>query len=186
VLQKKASVGVIVTGCFAEISPDDAKIIDGVIAVIGNKNKSEVINAVKYHMGTSTIPPVESADTFEECTGILKTPGRVRSFIKIEDGCTSKCAYCIIPKARGPIRSKNPAVILEEADKLIAKGSPEIILTGIEISAYGTDFKKDGITYDLADLIRDLSKNPRLERLGLGSLDPSLMTEAFLEKIASS
>ena len=183
---KKTSVGVIVTGCFAEVSHDDAKKIDGVICVIGNKNKSEVVNAVKYHMGLSITPPIESADSFEKCTRMLTTPGRVRSFIKIEDGCTSKCAYCIIPKARGPIRSKNPAVILKEADELIGKGSPEIILTGIEISAYGMDLKKDGVTYDLANLIHDLSKNPRLERLGLGSLDPTLMTETFLQKIASS
>ncbi len=183
---KTASVGVIVTGCFAEISPEEARGIDGVIAVIGNRNKSAVIDAVKAALSNAPIPYTEISNKFEPCVGMLTVPGRVRSFIKIEDGCESKCAYCIIPKARGPIRSKDPAVILKEADTLVKAGSPEIILTGIEVSAYGKDLVEDGRKYGLADLILDLSKNSELKRLGLGSLDPSLMSDSFLEKISES
>lgn len=183
---KNARVGVIVTGCFAEISRDEACAIDGVIAVVGNRNKSDTVRAIKTALGLDEHFEMKDCPDFEECNGFLTVPGRVRTFIKIEDGCESKCAYCIIPKARGPIRSKSPSVILEEADGLIRGGSPEIILTGIEISAYGKDFKKDGVSYDLADLILDLSENPLLQRLGLGSLDPTLMTDSFLEKISKS
>lgn len=183
---KTARIGVIVTGCFAEISREDACGIHGVIAVVGNKNKSAVLDTIKAILAEAPMPSLESPDAFDPCVEMLTVPGRVRSFIKIEDGCESKCAYCIIPKARGPIRSKAPSVVLEETDILVKAGSPEIILTGIEISAYGKDLAVNGQKYGLSDLILDLSKNPRLMRLGLGSLDPSLMTEEFLEKISGS
>lgn len=182
---KLARIGVIVIGCFAEISSHEALKIDGVIATVGNRNKSDTVNAVLAALGIGEETVSDKSDSFEECTGKLTVPGRVRTFIKIEDGCESKCAYCIIPKARGPIRSKAPEEILEEADALVKRGSPEIILTGIEISAYGKDFGERK-KYGLADLICDLSKNPKLERLALGSLDPTLITEDFLEKVSSS
>ncbi len=183
---KYAQKGVIVTGCFAEISPADAEAIDGVIKVIGNRNKSSVVNAVLSAAGLVR-ESSESSDTeFEKCSGFLKKPGRVRTFIKIEDGCESKCAYCIIPKARGPVRSKGPCCIIEEASLLTAAGSPEIILTGIEISAYGKDLEYCGDKYDLSRLISDMSNIPTLRRLGLGSLDPSVMSEEFLGKISNT
>lgn len=182
---KSASAGVVVTGCFAEISPYNARKIDGVIAVIGNKNKSFVAETVKRILEYGDAE-IADADRFEECTGMLTVPGRVRSFIKIEDGCESKCSYCIIPKSRGPIRSKAPSEILKEADILAKASSPEIILTGIEISAYGKDQHWDCEGYGLADLILDLSKNDNIKRICTGSLDPSLMTCEFLEKISGS
>lgn len=183
---KCARIGVVVTGCFAEISKNEAYGIDGVISVIGNRNKSDTVNAVKQALGIECDAPASDVCGFEKCAGKLTVPGRVRSFIKIEDGCESKCAYCIIPKARGPVRSKDPFAILEEADLLIRGGSPEIILTGIEISAYGTDLCDDGKKYGLSDLILDLSANPGLQRLGLGSLDPTLITDEFLQKVSRS
>jgi len=185
---KFAKEGVFVTGCFAEVSHEEAKNISGVIAVIGNKNKSSLTNAILHAAGLCDNNEVKTSDSFEECRGMLKRPGRVRTFIKIEDGCESKCAYCIIPKARGPVRSKSPAEIIEEASALTVAGSPEIILTGIEISAYGKDFDRDenGERYDLSRLISDMSAIPTLKRLGLGSLDPSLITDEFMERITQA
>lgn len=183
---KKSRVGVIVTGCFAEVSPTDAMQIDGVIAVVGNRNKSDVVEYINYYMGESDTLPETDKEIFEECSSRLTVPGRVRTFIKIEDGCECKCAYCIIPRARGPVRSKSPEIILKEASELVRKGSPEIILTGIEISAYGTDFRSEGNKYPLADLILDLSRDKELKRLALGSLDPTLMTDVFLDKVSKS
>ncbi len=183
---KNASVGVVVTGCFAEVAENDAKSIDGVVAVVGNKNKSSTADVVAALLeGAPAEQPIAS-DEFEHCTETLTVPGRVRSFIKIEDGCESKCAYCIIPRARGPIRSKLPSLILEEARNLAEAGSPEIILTGIEVSAYGKNFPVDIGKYGLADLILDLSENNSIKRIGLGSLDPTLMTDEFLKKISGS
>lgn len=180
---KYARIGVIATGCFAEISPEAAKSTDGVIAVIGNKNKSDVVGAAMHAVGLTPYALEKHTDSFGKCEEKLVHPERVRTFIKIEDGCESKCAYCIIPKARGPVRSKAPSLVLEEARALTEAGSPEIILTGIEISAYGRDFS-DRSGYDLSSLIADISEIPSLLRLGLGSLDPSVITEAFLANIS--
>ncbi len=183
---KSARLGVVVTGCFAEISPNEVRKIDGVITVIGNRNKAVVTNTVNEILSGSYVDSHDIPSEFGPCIGMMTVPGRVRSFIKIEDGCESKCAYCIIPKARGPIRSKEPSVILEEADILARAGSPEIILTGIEVSAYGRDLRQGGEGYGLSELILDLSKNEYIKRIGLGSLDPTLMTDEFLRKIAGS
>lgn len=181
---KYARIGVVATGCFAEISSEAASGTEGVIAVLGNRGKGNVADAVMRAVGMIPDAPEKRADIFGECKEKLTRPERVRTFIKIEDGCESKCAYCIIPKARGPVRSKAPALILEEARALTEAGSPEIILTGIEISAYGRDLP-DRKSYDLSHLIADISKIPSLRRLGLGSLDPSVMTEAFLTNISA-
>ena len=106
----------------------------------------------------------------------IRRSERTRAYLKIEDGCESRCAYCIIPRARGPIRSKPLAEVVEEARALMEAGYAEIVLTGIEISAYGKD-----LTEKLPDLLRALDALPGLERIRLGSLDPSLMTPAYTE-----
>ena len=111
---------VIVTGCFAEISPDAAKSIDGVDAVIGNKNKSSVIDAVKrFAEGSAYRRDDFSKDfeSFEECGALSGGFAvRARAYVKIEDGCDNRCAYCIIPKARGPVRSKSPDDVITEVE----------------------------------------------------------------------
>lgn len=185
---KYSSGHVIVCGCFAEVSSDCAAAIDGVIAVIGNRNKSAVVDAaVSAVRGGDVCGTAQSSGEFESCDKtVLLRPGRVRSFIKVEDGCEGKCAYCIIPKARGPVRSKSPELVLREAEALAAAGSPEVILTGIEISAYGADLARcaDGSRYDLSHLIRDVSQVPNIHRIAMGSLDPTLMTDEFLARIS--
>lgn len=186
---KYSSGNVIVCGCFAEVSADSAAAIDGVIAVIGNKNKSAVTEAAKAAASGTGVINADKPDgeSFESCdNAMLLHPGRVRSFIKVEDGCEGRCAYCIIPKARGPVRSKSPELVLREAAALAAAGSPEVILTGIEISAYGADLPRngDGSRYDLSYLIRNVANLTDIRRIAMGSLDPTLMTDAFLARIA--
>lgn len=186
---KYSSGHVIVCGCFSEVSPDEASAIDGVISVIGNKNKSDVIKAAKAAVNGDELLLRSDSDVFEGCDStILLRPERVRSFIKIEDGCEGKCAYCIIPRARGPVRSKSPEAVVREATALAAAGSPEVILTGIEISAYGTDLPPadDGSPIDLPYLIERLSAVPEIQRIATGSLDPTLMTDSFLSRIAET
>ena len=168
---------VIVTGCFAEVSPEDAAAIPGVDIVISNKVKSKVVEAARA-LVDSSFPVVPAAERFEDCASLrcAKTE-RVRAYIKIEDGCDNDCAYCIIPRARGPVRSKPAKLVVEEAETAISKGVKEIILTGIEIARYGSDFKED---YGLIDLVRDVSKVDGLERLSLGSLDPKYLTPEII------
>ena len=172
----------IVTGCFAQVSPDAASAIDGVSAVIGNGNKAE-IPALAHRLieGESVQNQVDDIDRAVYDGMTLTKPRRSRSYIKIQDGCENRCAYCIIPAARGKIRSKQPSDVLTEAAALAQAGCHEIILTGIETAAYGRD---SGGEFNLAGLIAQLNDVPGIERIGLGSLEPTLMRERFLSEIA--
>lgn len=177
---------VIVTGCFAEISPDAAKSIDGVDAVIGNKNKSSVIDAVKrFAEGSAYRRDDFSKDfeSFEECGALSGGFAvRARAYVKIEDGCDNRCAYCIIPKARGPVRSKSPDDVISEVEALASSGVCEVILTGIETASYGRDF---GNGYGLYELLHDISLIDGIKRIGMGSLDPSSMRGDFPKRLSA-
>jgi threonylcarbamoyladenosine tRNA methylthiotransferase MtaB len=105
---------------------------------------------------------------------------RTRGFIKIQDGCNSKCAYCIIPYARGSVRSESRENILLEARKIVSEGCLEIVLTGIETAAYGKDLKN---RYSLGDLLEEVNNIEGLRRIRLGSLDPSSITKDFVDKV---
>lgn len=102
--------------------------------------------------------------------------------MKIEDGCENHCAYCIIPKARGPVCSKKPEDVLREVQELAQAGYKEIVLTGIETASYGRDLPHT----DLADIILQVDQIPGIERIRLGSLDPSLLRPAFVDRIQSA
>jgi threonylcarbamoyladenosine tRNA methylthiotransferase MtaB len=106
---------------------------------------------------------------------------RTRAYMKIEDGCESQCAYCIIPKARGPICSRPLEECINEARRLVCAGYSEIVLTGIEVSAYGDDLENT----DLATLLKELNRIKGLSRIRLSSIDPSFLRPAFIDKIAS-
>lgn len=176
---------IIVTGCFAQVSPEEAAAIEGTDAVIGNVEKSRIPALARdLYEGripeNPILPSVLENATYDALT--LPVPRRARAFIKIEDGCENRCAYCIIPKARGKVRSKDPRTVLCEAETLARAGCCEITLTGIETGAYGRD---SGGAFSLATLLTDLAHVPGIRRIGLGSLDPSLMRDAFIETAAS-
>lgn len=176
---------VIVTGCFAQIAAEEAALIPGVTAVVGNGEKPAIPSIVRDiaegKAPASVICPPDPS--LWDCDRLsLPVPRRARAFIKIEDGCENRCAYCIIPEARGKIRSKSPTAVLCEAEAIARAGCREITLTGIETAAYGRD---SGGAFSLATLLPQLSALPGLCRIGLGSLDPSLMRDAFLETVAS-
>ena len=179
--KKNPDAAIIVTGCYAQVDGDRLAKIDGVRFVCGNLRKmraAEVALSIADGSWAYKAPLVEVfslADApFEKMT--IHRSERTRAYLKIEDGCESKCAYCIIPRARGPIRSKPIAEVVEEARALVEAGYREIVLTGIEISAYGKDLPET-----LPDLLRALDSLPGLERIRLGSLDPSLLTPAYTE-----
>ena len=123
----------------------------------------------------------------------LEVPGHTRAFIKIQDGCNQFCSYCIIPFARGRIRSRDKEEILREAERLAAGGIREIVLTGIHVSSYGLDRGAEGpVRFDpdksgdaLLDLLQDLSSVNGLERIRLSSLEPRIMTESFISRLAA-
>ena len=174
---------VIVTGCFAQISPDAAAALPGVAAVVGNADKEKICLLAQELAAGAGIRRIQPSDmaraAYDGMT--LARPRRTRAYIKIEDGCENRCAYCIIPRARGRVRSKTPQTVAAEAEALVRAGCVEIILTGIETAAYGRDA---GGEFSLASLLRTLGTIPGIRRIGLGSLDPSLLRDDFLAAAA--
>ena len=171
---------VLVIGCASQLV-SDFNDIDNVIYVGGNRNKMAVVDAIVNYK-KSKINAVEDMNGAPYENMYLNNGdelfSKCRAFIKIQDGCNGKCTYCIIPKCRGSVRSRDADDIVDEAKKLVANGYKEIILTGIEVSAYNK--------IPLAELISEVSNINGLERLRLGSLSPNVITEKFLESVSKS
>ena len=181
--RSKDGVPVIVTGCTAEYSAKELSEIDGVIAVCGNAKKLECVDILDNYFKNAdneypiiSVPPIEETE-FEKMA--LNAFPRTRVYIKIEDGCENKCAYCAIPRARGNVRSKAPEDILREVKGFIDAGCREIVLTGIETASYGKDI--EGI--DLGRLLKLVDAIAGDCKIRLGSLDPSLFKEKFVNEI---
>ena len=176
---------IIVTGCFAQTDPEGAA-LDGVDAVIGNTNKMQVAELLdglfdkgkKNEKAYIDVPPIKDAHCFEQMQ--ITSFDRTRAYVKIEDGCESHCTYCAIPGARGPVRSKPLAEVLDEVRVLTAGGCAEVVLTGIETASWGKDLDEG----DLGDLLVAVDALPGIGRVRLGSLDPSLIRPKFANKIA--
>jgi len=176
---------IVVCGCYSQRAPDAVLAIPGVDRVIGNENKLSCVDIAEELLSAETAP-----EPFANVTDIQTAPfepmkvtgfERTRAYIKIEDGCESKCAYCVIPSVRGKIRSKGIEDILKEAYELASVGFREIVLTGIEIDSWGKDLGD----YRLCDLLERIDTIDGIERIRLGSLDPSFMTPQNIERLAS-
>ena len=183
-IKKNPSAAVVVTGCFSQIKPQSALDIEGVDLVCGNNGKSTIAQKAislakeKKKVKELYMPDLYSGHFDTMYAGAPMT--RTRAFIKIQDGCDSKCAYCIIPQARGSVRSSDPKDVLAEANDIAKEGVLEIVFTGIETASYGKDFKN---RYSLGDLLTEADKIEGLKRIRLGSLDPSQITQELVEKI---
>lgn len=178
---------VVVAGCFSQIDAETASAMDKVVYVCGNNKKASLADTVlaildeQYSGSINAVAPPTEQNAVEM---IVPHPMRTRSYVKIEDGCDNRCAYCIISTARGPVRSKSPALALDEIRNLAAQGCREIILTGIETASYGMDFPNHKpYGHALADLIEQTAAIDGIERIGLGSLDPTVMSPYFCEKV---
>lgn len=174
---------IVVTGCTAEYSSKELSEIEGVIAVCGNSKKLECVEILDGYFKKIdkaypliSVPDIDSAE-FEKMhlTGFPRT----RVYIKIEDGCENHCAYCAIPGARGKVRSKLPEDVINEVKGFIEAGCREIVLTGIETASYGKDL--DGVT--LGRLLREVDAIAGDCKIRLGSLDPSLFKQRFVDEI---
>ena len=172
---------IIVTCCSLQIFPDEIRKIPGVSALVGNGAKNSV-SEVAIKLLQDDGYAVDNIGDIEKAAydGLKITHARrARAYVKIEDGCENKCAYCIIPKARGKIRSKAEEEVISEVEKL-SGSCPEMILTDIETASYGKDRgEKDA----LASLLEKVDKISGVERLTVGSLDPNVLTDSFLETV---
>ena len=185
-IAKNPNAFIVVTGCLAQTSPDQVAAIEGVDAVIGNSNKLEAARLISdfFKSGEASDAPRilvdDISDAGFEQMAITKFD-RTRAYVKIEDGCENRCTYCIIPNARGKVRSKPAAELLCEVETLVRGGCREIVLTGIETASYGKDL--GGV--DLGDILCRVDRIDGIGRVRLGSLDPSLIKPRFVERIAS-
>ena len=183
-IQKNPDAHVIVTGCSTQAHAEAFAAIPGVSAVVGNREKLRVVEIAHRLMEQGKPPaPIVEVPSLEEAefeSMAITRFARARAYVKIQDGCESRCAYCAIPAARGPVRSKPLAEVIAEVTALTEGGCREIVLTGIETGAWGRDLGD----LRLQDLLLKIDQIPNIGRIRLGSLDPTVMTADFVEKIA--
>ncbi len=170
-----------VMGCYSQTAPDEVLDIEGVNLVLGTKDKASVINLVSDLSNADKLNAVTSVNdnhTFEELT-VRRCADRTRAYIKIQDGCSQFCSYCIIPYARGPVRSRREDDIQGEVKTLADAGYKEVILTGIHAASYGSDL---GDT-SLAALLNKIDKTDGIRRIRLSSIEPMTLNREFVKEI---
>lgn len=174
---------VILTGCMPQAFPEQAVALSEADIVLSNKDDCDILDLINSYNATKKriihINEHKNGDKFGKCS-ISKFSGRIRAFIKIEDGCDRFCSYCIIPKSRGRVRSKPLDDLKEEVKCLAESGIKEIVLVGINLSAYGK-----GEDFNIADAVDICAANESIRRVRLGSLEPDHITDDIIERLAS-
>lgn len=186
---KKMNPGAIViaTGCYAQTDKGKLDEDSAVDLILGNNQKKNIVEALseyeQKHSKQKHIIKINQTREYEELS-INRTAEHVRAYIKVQDGCNQFCTYCIIPYARGRVRSRRISQVLEEVQALAAKGYKEVVLTGIHLSSYGVDFP-EGEKETLLSLIKSVHEIEGISRIRLGSLEPGIITEEFAKEIAA-
>ena len=179
---------VVATGCYAQADTEKLKEDTAVDLILGNNQKTQIVEALeeyeKEHAKQVQVIEINHTKEYEELS-IASTAEHVRAYIKVQDGCNQFCSYCIIPFARGRVRSRKIEEVLREVETLAAKGYKEVVLTGIHLSSYGVDFPKEE-RESLLSLIQAVSRVEGISRIRLGSLEPRIITEEFLEGIVKT
>jgi len=177
---------IVVTGCYAQAAPGDLKKIPGVSLVIGNPDKWEIVNIIKEAEKTSftgiIVTPLEKEIIFPE-KKIERFSSKTRFFLKIQDGCNSRCSYCIIPRVRGKSRSMQPKTVLELLSSIGSSGYKEAVLTGIHLGAYGLDLSPQT---SLLNLLHEIEKQMPVPRVRLSSIEPIEITQGVIDVLANS
>lgn len=210
---------VIAIGCYVQTGKEDVVLDESIDLAIGNNRKKDIVIIIENYLkekgllqapekvdktlNNTTIIDVNNTYEYEEMT-LKKTAEHTRAYIKIQDGCNQFCTYCIIPYARGRVRSRRWEDIRQEIEGLVTAGYKEIVLTGIHISSYGIDFEEDAWkagesrealkaegrhdysgNSKLIDLIERIHEIPGLKRIRIGSLEPRIVTKEFVDRLAS-
>ncbi|WP_427339532.1 tRNA (N(6)-L-threonylcarbamoyladenosine(37)-C(2))-methylthiotransferase MtaB [Caloranaerobacter sp. DY30410] len=174
---------VAVVGCYVQVSPDEVFEIEDVDLVIGTSDKNKIVKLCEEvkekNKRIKIVEDIMKVREFEEMS-IDEVNGKTRAFIKIQEGCNQYCSYCIIPYARGPVRSRNLQNIVKEVEKLGRRGFKEIVLTGIHVASYGKDLG-DIRLIDVIEAIHDIDG---IERIRLSSLEPTIVTEEFMSRLS--
>lgn len=174
---------VILTGCMPQAFPEEAKELIEADIVFSNKNDGDILSLInEYNLNKNRLVKIEqhqTGDEFWDCS-IDRFHERIRAFVKIEDGCDRFCSYCIIPKSRGRVRSKPLDTLKNEIETLANGGIREIVLVGINLSAYGK-----GEDFNIVDAVKICNENEKIKRIRLGSLEPDHLTDEVIDGLAS-
>ncbi len=179
--RKNPNAIVAATGCYAQVAPEKVSAIEGINIVLGTKDRSRIVEIIEGYEGkgvVNAVTDIRGEKEFEPLR-INRLANRTRAFIKIQEGCDRYCTYCIIPYARGPVRSRRPEDIISEVERLAQNGFKEIVLTGIHVASYGADL--GDITF--CDIIEQVHDTEGIERIRFSSVEPTVITDDFIERI---
>ncbi len=174
---------VVACGCYAQIAKEELKKIEEIDLILGNNEKKEIVKYIeKYIDEKKQIQSTEDVMQTREFVdfGNVTYTEKTRAVIKVQDGCDRFCSYCIIPYARGRVRSRRPESVISEIKNIAKKGIKEVVITGIHVASYGKDFKED---YRLINLLEEINKIDGIERIRLGSIEPLLIDEEFMLRL---
>ena len=179
---------VVATGCYVQTGGEKLEKDEAIDLVLGNNQKGNIVDALTEYAENkpghgSHVIKINQTKEYEDLS-IDHTAEHVRAYIKVQDGCNQFCTYCIIPYARGRVRSRNIESVLKEVRALAKKGYKEVVLTGIHLSSYGVDFPEEK-KETLLSLIRAVHEVEGIKRIRLGSLEPGIVTREFAEGIAA-
>lgn len=179
---------VVATGCYVQTGGDKLEKDEAIDLVLGNNQKINIVEALAEYAENkpghgSHVIKINQTKEYEDLS-IDHTAEHVRAYIKVQDGCNQFCTYCIIPYARGRVRSRNIESVMKEVHSLAEKGYKEVVLTGIHLSSYGVDFPEEK-KETLLSLIRAVHEIEGIQRIRLGSLEPGIVTREFAEGIAA-
>jgi threonylcarbamoyladenosine tRNA methylthiotransferase MtaB len=184
VLRANPGALVVVTGCYAQRKPDDVAAIKGVDLVLGNAEKQGLeayLDLDKQRSAIVRTTPVEGMGALASRRQLHGFGRYTRAFVKIQDGCNNRCAYCAVPLARGGSRSKHPDEVRREVEILAAEGYKEIVLTGVHLGSYGRDLASPT---SLATLLTDVGPTPGIARLRLSSVEPTDFSQDLIDLVA--
>lgn len=169
---------VVATGCYVQAKANSGEVDECIDVIIGNNKKKDLIEILEEHIEKAVID-INHTKEYEKMH-LSKTAEHTRAYIKVQDGCNQFCTYCIIPFARGRVRSRAKEDVIQEVTDLANNGYKEVVLTGIHLSSYGVDMEGE----DLLSLILAVHEVEGIERIRLGSLEPRIVTEEFAKTIA--
>ena len=183
-IRKNPQATVCVVGCYSQIAPEEIEQIEGVGVVLGTQHRKDIVKYVDEYLKTGKpvikVDNVMNLKKFEDLN--IDRFKNTRAFLKIQDGCNNFCTYCIIPYARGRVRSRDKDSVLNQAKTLVANGYVEIVLTGIHTAGYGEDLDN----YSFYDLLVDLVKIDGLKRLRISSIETSQISDEIINLIGSN
>lgn len=169
----------VAVGCYAQVAKEKLEQIPEIDLILGINEKNDIVKYVEQASKNTYVSDVLHQTEFLDFGDVTYTE-KTRAVIKVQDGCNQFCSYCIIPYARGRIRSRKPESVIKEIADVAKEGIKEVVITGIHIASYGKDFNTE---YRLIDLLEEIQKVDGIQRIRLGSLEPTLITEEFVTRL---